>query len=879
MSSSKDFDTIYQEDVINALKNDPSLNWPSNQDGKKLTRGTCPGCGKKELYISLENPYRLACNRLDKCGFTQNTRERYPELFERLSEKYPVTPENPNATADVYMSSVRGFPLNKIKGLYKQGQVKIKDGSLAEAVQFNLCGGHWSRLIDQKSIKANDNRKAMIDYGLRYQGSGWITPNTQFKDGETIYIVEGIFHAIAFYLMGYCAIAAISCNNLPTDFIQTHKDKDITWVLAYDNDEAGRKFILKYYPQLKEQGFEVRVAITEGKADWDDVYKAGNLDESYIEKSLYRGRLLTANSKESKAYFIYEETQQGFYLVDFNFSKYSVKVNTTEYHDDINKEDNKDGELATFKRHVTITQICNCIPLFKYIEIDTTTKEQRYYFEFQFFDKSLNCTVPFTPSAIANAQAFCKEMLSRTPGGNFKGTDKILSILRDDWLKQIKIVKTLCFIGYDEDTGIYCYQHFGYKDGQRLEINKEGYIEAGKDFIKTTLETPDILEATQVFNTHWFKDFEHVHHLNGLAVLAWWTASLFSQQIKQRQKSWCFLELTGEANAGKSTLIRFLWALLGRPNQEGVKPGEGATTTGLRRSLSQITNMPMVLIEADQEQIINGRTVIKQYPWDSLKELFDYNGILRSTGVKTNGNETQEFKFKATICISQNNSVEGTEAILTRIAHFHATKEHHTSSLKKIADKLNNLEPEFLAGYLEHVLKHQNQWLGAYFESFPKYESLLQKNSLIKNSRIILNHAQVMAAAYATKQLFSQWSDDTMKALIDHITSRAIKRQQRISKEPEALSDFWGHYHFINESSDLGEVLNLSPNPDQEIAINLTHFIGVARDYGIYIDVDIKKLFPKSTTYPLKGNKAIRSPKRPKTTTKCWIFAKEGGAQ
>ena len=879
MSAKKDYDKIYHEEVIKALKDDSQLNLKLNKDGTYLVGGKCPGhkCGKNEVYISVAEPYRLACSRMDKCGWSQTTYERYPELFERLSDKYPVTPENPNAAADAYLSVVRGFPLDKLKDIvYKQAQLKIADGSLAEVVQFKLAGGHWSRLIDAKSIKANKNRKAMIDTGLRYKGLGWIAPEVQFIDNETIFIVEGIFHAIALWLAGFKAIAAISCNNLPDQLIEAHKDKKITWILAYDNDEAGRTHILKYYDQLKSQKYEVRAALTEDKADWDDVYKAGKLTKDYIEKAKYRGKLLTASSKESKAYYIFEETNQGFYLLDFNKCLFTVKVALKEYYEDINKEDNHDGELQTFKKHATISQICNCIPYFKYIEKDSVTGDQQYFFYLQFPNKKLDCTEPFTPSAVANAKAFCKEMLSRTPGGNFEATDKVLQMLRNKWFNNPKTVKTLPFVGYDENTRIYCFNHFGYKDGQRLEINKDGYIEAGNNYIKTNLKSIEILEATQPFNTKWFNDFFKVHHYNGLTVLAWWTGSLFSQQIKQRLKSWPFLEFTGEPNAGKTTLIRFLWALFGRPNNEGIKPGDGSSNTGLRRTLSQVANMPTVLLEADQEVVVNGRTIIKQYPWDSLKELFDYNGVLKALGVKTNGNDTLELIFQGTICISQNNKVVSTEATLTRIFHIHATKEHHTRELEKVADKLNNLSYDFLAGYLEHVLSNEPKWLATFFESYPKYRQHLQQNAQIKNSRIVLTHALVMAAAYATKQLFSDWNDNISKELIKHIEKRAVDRQQTISNEPEPLKNFWGHVHFINDSSDLGEVLNHSPNPKEEIAINMTHLMGIARDYGIFIDENITKLFPKSTTYKLIGNKTVRSPIKKGKQVKCWVFSKTG---
>ena len=76
--------------------------------GKWLREGTCPGCGKKELYTHADSPWLLKCGRLNNCGFEAHVKELYPDLFDNWSSRYPVVPaKNPNATADAYMQHAR----------------------------------------------------------------------------------------------------------------------------------------------------------------------------------------------------------------------------------------------------------------------------------------------------------------------------------------------------------------------------------------------------------------------------------------------------------------------------------------------------------------------------------------------------------------------------------------------------------------------------------------------------------------------------------------------------------------------------------------------------------------------------------------------------
>src|SRR5690606_33234996 len=97
---------------------------------------------------------------------------------------------------------------------------------------------------------------------------------------------------------------------------------------------------------------------------------------------------------------------------------------------------------------------------------------------------------------------------------------------------------------------------------------------------------------------------------------AFWLGSLFAEQIRANQKSFPFLEIVGEAGAGKSTLIEFLWKLCGRRDYEGFDPSK-ATLAARARNFSQVSNLPVVLIESDRDQDQGAKQ--KQFDWDELK--------------------------------------------------------------------------------------------------------------------------------------------------------------------------------------------------------------------------------------------------------------------
>ncbi|KAB0566577.1 hypothetical protein C9383_15795 [Pseudomonas palleroniana] len=888
-----DFDKIYMEDVIPALKNDRDLDFLAKDESTDYyNKGVCPGCGKRSLYISKQKPFQLKCNRLNNCQFEEKTRDRYRDLFENLSERFPTSADNPNATADAYLQRSRGFDTARIAGWYDQARRQMADGSYAATVRFPLCDGYWERIIDARAVVANKGDKAGIRKGMKYKGEGWEPKGQAYEKDDLVFIVEGIFHAIALWLAGYKAIAAISCNNFPWQIIEANQGKGVRWVIALDDDHAGHEVIPKYRERLAKMKESCQVALT-GARDWDDVYRDGQLDNVFIDEALYQGRLFCASSAMKKAYLLYMRRSRPFFLVEFEHCLFSARVNTSELQKDMDDMPRKAGEEPTgyqteFAKHTTINQVANCVPRFEYLERDAISGEQRYFFRFDFSNRRLNCTEPLPPSAITEPRGFAKALLERTPGGMFEGGEKVLGMLKSEWLRNPTVVRTLPFVGYDEVTGAYCYPGFGFHKGKAIQVNDHGFLNIKGQGLKTSARSFP-MHRGESFDPSWFNDFKSAFGLNGLASLAWWTGSLFAEQIRTVQQGWAFLELTGEAGAGKSTLIRFLWRLVGRKNEEGIKPsGSGASAIGLLRSLSAVSNLPVVLIESDKETTDSmGRTVIVQYSWDEIKPLFDLNAKLRVTGVKTGNSDTDALIFRGAICISQNTMVEGSEAIITRIGYFHMTCDHHTPALKEVADALKAMPVEQLSGYLPAVLCQESAWLQRYFDAYRDCERRFLALGGVSHARIVQVHAQILAAAMATQPLFPDWSDRDMENLAKHLDARALDRQQTLSAEHKTAALFWQAYHYLNEQvitiedsdgrrQETRETLNHSSDKGL-IAINIQHFQTACRAAGLEAlpTILLQKALKQSRTHPFLETRKCHS-RIEQRSLNCWVFKKAG---
>ncbi|WP_194736425.1 toprim domain-containing protein, partial [Pseudomonas aeruginosa] len=190
----KEMDRELKADVLRRLQDQYGLT--PIKGTKYMRKGECPTCGKKELYTLVDSPWFIRCGR-GKCGDTWHIKEIYPELFDDWSKRAPATDKEPAASARAYLAHARGFDLKLIDGWYSQENYWDRDLEIGSAtVRFPLKkGGYWERLIDRPSRFGK--KKARFKPGDSPRGVWWCPPSVDLQEVKELWIVEGIFDAIA----------------------------------------------------------------------------------------------------------------------------------------------------------------------------------------------------------------------------------------------------------------------------------------------------------------------------------------------------------------------------------------------------------------------------------------------------------------------------------------------------------------------------------------------------------------------------------------------------------------------------------------------------------------------------------------------------------
>ncbi len=353
-----------------------------------------------------------------------------------------------------------------------------------------------------------------------------------------------------------------------------------------------------------------------------------------------------------------------------------------------------------------------------------------------------------------------------------------------------------------------------------------------------------------------------------MIALVWFFGSLFAEQIREIHKSYPFLEVVGEAGAGKSTLIEFLWKLVGRTDYEGFDPNK-STQAARSRNMTQVANLPVSLIESDREDSAKAR----QFDWDELKTA--YNGRpSRATGVHNGGNETNEPPFRGSILISQNAAVNASEAIMQRIVHVHFDTSGHTSASRAAADALASVPVETVSHFLIMATRAERMVMETVRKETPRFEAELMRHPEIRLQRIGKNHGQLMALTLALADLIKMpvaWREEILQALRD----AAVQRQRALAADHPIVEEFWELYdylgdHIMNHSRD-GTVIAINLNYFQRIAASQNQPLPPLKDLKTHLKTSRSRRF-----IGIKAvNSAIEAHNGQGKTVKCWIFERE----
>lgn len=866
--------------------------------GKYLSGGECPSCGKKELYTSAEKPWVLRCGRLNKCGAELHVKEIYSDLFSEWSERHPVTQEHPNASADAYLRDGRGFDLVKITGWYTQESYWDRAQNIGSAtVRFALPGGgYWERIIDKPHRFGS--RKATFNGS--YQGQWWQPPGSDLVNANEIWIVEGIFDAIAMLHHGIVAVSTLSCVNYPDKALkaleqecaaQSKNRPKLVWAL--DGDKAGSGYARKHAERCIKDKWECTAAQipqnSKAKLDWNDVHQRDRLDDKNIKEYLYHGALLLAKNAHDKALLIYNHDEYNSFHMEFDKRLWWFQLNLEKFakaKEDIRSahdghiEDEDLRNKAMLEAH-TLTEIANCYPTALYFQANRITDESWYYLRIDFPHDGTAIKNTFTGAQLASSSEFKKRLLGIAPGAVFTGSAAQL----DRWLQRatynIKTVDTVDFIGYSRDHKTWVFNDVAVNDGKMVKLNDEDFFDVGRLSIKSLSRSTalHINSNLNEFSTEWLPLLWQCYHEKGIAALAFWLGSLFAEQIRDQHGSFPFFEVVGEAGAGKSTLIEFLWRLIGRTEYEGFDPVK-STMAARARNFSQVSNMPVVLMEGDRKE--EDHVKQKAFDWDELKPLYNGRSVY-SRGVKNSGNDTYEPPFRGALVISQNATVSASDAILQRILHVSFDLSSHTAEGKIAGDTLNNIEVDKLSGFLLKACMAEKTILATVNDRIKHHEKQLIKISGVRNLRIVKNHALLAALVDALSHVIqiSAAEKEHTQAFIEDMT---VERQEAINADHPSVVAFWEAFDFMNDGEE--ERLNHSRDEDL-IAVNLNHFALVASDMRQQIAPlsELKRLLKTSRKRKFQEVKTVSSainarynngkrndqPERPESM-KCWVF-------
>ncbi|OUY08733.1 toprim domain-containing protein [Acinetobacter populi] len=883
------------------------------RQGEWYREGICPQCSKKECYTHAIKPRIVKCGRLNKCGYEEHVKDICEDLFKDWSKEFPKTDINPHAAADAYLKHGRGFDLTQLKGLYTQetfSNEKKYPGLYTGTVRFKIAEGvYWERFIDRP--ERFGRQKA--NFIGKYEGLAWsLLDLDNLCKAQSIWISEGIFNSIALVHSGQAAIASMSTSNYPSKLLKQIEDRchelkidkpRLIW--AFDNDKAGKDAIKKFHIRALQQKWSSSAALppyqVKGRNfDWNDLFLHDLLHSEERVKYRHYGELLIAETAEQAGLLIYNfkegRTKTFFfnhnlrlYWFNLDYDKYSKRLEQIEKEPSfLEMLDEKKREQA-LRDSAAVTEICNAQIEPLYFERNEVTGESWYYFNMQ--SQWAEKKTQFTASEIGSRSKFKDATMQIMAGAMWTGTDQQLEFFIKRKTERLKEVKTTDFIGYSSEYRTYIFPQHAVHDGQIIGINEHDYFKIKRLELKSLAKSPVItINPKKEFKPTWWKDFYRVRGCKGLITLAWWTGSYFAEQIRSIHSSYPFIEIVGEAGAGKSRLIEFLWKLSGRENYEGFDANK-ATSVAVYRNFAQISNLPVVLIEGDRNDQQGNSVKQAKFSWDELKDAFNGRAI-RSKGIKNAGNETYEPPFRGAIMISQNTSIAASEAILTRTLHLFFDRKGQSLETKRIVDTLDRMDLEDTCTYMTHCLRKENEILQTYQDRLKSIEDQYHSAG-ITHTRIALCHAQVAALveALAEHVLDGVLDYEEVAKAQDMLMEMAQARVDQLNGDCKEVEQFWEAFEYLQSGRSAQFSLNHHDHDAQTVAINLNEIYKVAaQHYQKLPDITlIKDLLKTSQKYKfIETNRAVSSNRYPadasknvdadnevsdrRRTVKCWIF-------
>lgn len=890
-----------RRELMPLLKTD--FQWKKDQ-GEWLQGGKCPECDGREVYTRSESPWVLKCGRANRCGWESSIRDLYPEIFDTWSKRFKKTAQNPNAAADAYLTDARGLNLMGMRDAYSQEYFRDEARNVGSAtVRFPLPGGSWwERLIDQPG---RFDRKAHFAPRRPYKGQAWSRPDVTMEDfanAPSIWFAEGIFNAWALEQAGQRAASTMSSNNYPSEFLKQlrthiassdrpHRSPRI--VFAFDVGPAGTKGNRDYVKQARKDRWDASAALPMGEdetgkeLDWNDLLQLERLTEKHRAEYLWHGQVLLAETAQEKAYLIWEKHRWNSFHFNFGNRTYwcgidisIVQEKIDEYRrgrtrelKEIDSEEEAKIRMEASREALAVEEIANCAFRVLYRQRDEATDETKFFLNIRYpSGKRPAVKGDFTAAQLRKASNFEDRLFAF--GGVWTGNAQQLTRMLQHQTPDLPDVRPLGFTGYCRDAKAYVFGQLAVANGRVFKPNDDDFFQIGKQALKlgTSERLLDIDYDADNLDTSWLADLWTAYGAKGLVCLTFFFGSLFAEQVRAEMKSFPFLEMHGLPGTGKTTLVEFLWKLLGRENYEGFDPAK-ATPAAMARNLGKVGNLPVVLIEGDRREEASHA---RKFEWEELKTA--YNGrTVRSRGVKNGGMETFEPPFRGAIVIEQNEPVNASRAVLERIMSLGFDMAGWSADTKTSAERLEQWPIEKVSGFIVHAAKRENEVMARFRQAFAQYEAELLAMPGIRTNRLAKTHGQLLAFLDAMRAMLPL-TDEQQAATAKFIVEMATERQLAVNSEDPIVSLFWERFDYLEENEDpaalSGHINHHRRHAEGMIAVRLNEMEARCAEKRLALPThaELIRALKTSKSRRFIEQTAVNSRNDGVPPVRCWVF-------
>lgn len=864
----------FNEQVLTGLKN----LYKFRKEAKGwLREGRCPDCKDWSLYTATDDPKMVKCDHSNRCRFEISVRKALPDLFDDWSKRFKQSNEQPNAAADNYLRHGRGLDVRLFAGSYTQDHyVDRESGATSATVRFTLPNGAWWERIIDRPWRFGD-KKANFAWGKSYKGQAWLHPKFPLEalaQAEEIWLVEGIFDCCALVENGVCAVSLMSTNNYPDALLAELRQvarnghlPNLVW--AFDQGESGLRESRKGMARAKIDGWKVAAAQTtpdgEGeKEDWNDLHLTKKLTPDHVKEYRWNGDFTFETISTKKARLFYEKTAKRAFYITINNQFYWCSVRARS--DDTGQEHSDKMEterISDFAFRV----------LYRIWNEDENEAQYAVSIKFPYKDQRRDDVITIPSAALSASGDFKKHVLK--VAAIWKGNGNQLDHIFEKMDGRKKTVLPVPAYGYAAEHQAWVFNDIAVRKGVIKRLNAHEFFEFDKISIRLASRRAQFQFALDVknpqpHNTGWYQHLATAFQARGIITLAWWTMSFFATQIRARNGSLGFLEMAGQPNTGKTTLIKFLWQLSGRiDDYEGIDPSK-ASVAALNRNFARYANVPIVLMEGDRE---TDKPHNRAFDFNELKPLWTGAG-LAERGVRNSGNETYAPPFRAAILIEQNAPVSADEAVMQRIMHLRYDSSHFSPATAEAVTKLRAWPAEAASGWLIHVIRQEKTLLENFFKRVEHYQARIIKETGVNIERLIINHAQLAAAVDMLKDLLPmqphEWEAATNMAI-----AMTPERQIAVSSENPLLVKFWEYFDYLESRETEATVHHINSHRKHEtlIAVNMPHFESRCRSNGLaMLDADkLVRVIKSSKRRKFLEQKAV-NPRDGGKSIHCWVF-------